>query len=629
MSLQTGVETPSGPASRRVGDRMRYRIRLWQTEPNPLWMREMRQSARLMRTPVIMMTLAVLMTLLMTSLGSGMSGSLSPAKAGSALFQTYFSLAYFVVALIGPALAANSIASEREGKTWEAVLLTGMRPQEIARGKFMAAYTSIAMYIVMLAPVGAMPFLFGGVTPLEVLVAFIFLFLVALLSVAFGLAISSKMQSLRGALLITLLLAIPIALFLFLTFGVGLSYAAHDLWPTVEDGLPVWLPSAYGRASFGLEYLVYLVALPTAAITIPAWFLYEVTTANLTSVTDDRGRGLKRWYLVTTLLLTVVATVPMFAVSGRERAAALMFGLAGLLSYVIFCAFLFAGEPIGPSRRVRAMLSSAGKLRRFLGPGVIPAGRMQLLFTILSLAALLALGLSYINVAGSPRATRQTEQLVLFGSYTMGFAVFCVGLAGYLRARANNTALPRVLLVVILFAIAALPWFIALVTGAVVKSSSPTSASMAVASPSPFYVFIAIDAVKRSDPGVAILASMVCSIGYGLLGIILFGAAARRCKKIIVEHERVLAEADRRLAEEDAQQHALATEVEQAQEPTIEDLERPARTTDPSPADVAPEDATAEAAPSEDATAQASTSDDPLAPADPPAVADGSDDEPS
>ncbi len=46
----------------------------------------------------------------------------------------------------------------------------------IARGKFLAAYTNIAMYIVMLAPAGALPFLFGGVTATEVLAAFALFF---------------------------------------------------------------------------------------------------------------------------------------------------------------------------------------------------------------------------------------------------------------------------------------------------------------------------------------------------------------------------------------------------------------------------------------------------------------------
>jgi hypothetical protein len=50
VSLQTGIEAPHGPASQRIGDRVRYRVGLLRTEPNPLWVREMRQAARLLRT---------------------------------------------------------------------------------------------------------------------------------------------------------------------------------------------------------------------------------------------------------------------------------------------------------------------------------------------------------------------------------------------------------------------------------------------------------------------------------------------------------------------------------------------------------------------------------------------------
>ena len=219
MSVQTGSMPPAGPASSRRVDRARHHVGLLRSEPNPLWLRELRQSARLGRTPVILAVLSVLMTLLITSVGGTVSTYESPAETGVIIFQVFFSLAYFVVTLIGPAVAANSIASEREGRTWEAVILTGLAPAVIARGKFLAAFTAIAMYIVMLAPVGALPFLFGGVTATEVVVAFGGLFLIALLSVAFGLAISSKMSSLRAAIVVTLLLAIPLTVLAFVSFG--------------------------------------------------------------------------------------------------------------------------------------------------------------------------------------------------------------------------------------------------------------------------------------------------------------------------------------------------------------------------------------------------------------------------
>ncbi|HNT00161.1 MAG TPA: ABC transporter permease, partial [Polyangiaceae bacterium] len=217
MSAQTGTPSfvPSPPSSRAV-DLARTSLRRVRNNPNPIWIRELRQAARLGRTPIILMTITALVALLMTAIGGIMSVAASPSTIGITLFHTFFSLAFFVVTLLGPALAANSVASEREGRTWEAVILTGLPPKTIARGKFLSAFTNISMYIVMLAPVGALSFLFGGVTALEVVVAFFFLFLFALLGVAFGLAISSALASGRTAILLSLLLAFPLTLVAYL-----------------------------------------------------------------------------------------------------------------------------------------------------------------------------------------------------------------------------------------------------------------------------------------------------------------------------------------------------------------------------------------------------------------------------
>ena len=170
----SAAASPQSMPAKRPG-----RIARMFREPNAIWMREMRQSARLGRTPWILFALSLTISLLMCSIGgiAAASGA-SPAVIGNILFQVFFSLAYFVVVITGPAIAANGIASEREGRTWEAVLLTGLSPKTIARGKFLAAYTTISLYIVILAPVGALSFLFGGVTATEVVAAFAFLFLV-------------------------------------------------------------------------------------------------------------------------------------------------------------------------------------------------------------------------------------------------------------------------------------------------------------------------------------------------------------------------------------------------------------------------------------------------------------------
>src|SRR6185369_2428509 len=209
MSIQSGTPSvpPPAPGSSLL-TRGRVGISRLTRDPNPVWMRELRQSARLQRTPVILMTITVAVALLICSVGGIASVTAEPAKVGVGIFHTFFSLAFALVTWLGPAVAASTIAGEKNGRTWEALALTGLSPARIARGKFLAAYTYLGLYLVMLAPVGALPFLFGGVTATEVILAFFCCFVFAALAVAFGLALSSKFQSTASAIIVTLIIAI-------------------------------------------------------------------------------------------------------------------------------------------------------------------------------------------------------------------------------------------------------------------------------------------------------------------------------------------------------------------------------------------------------------------------------------
>jgi len=464
-------------------------------DPNAIWMREMRQSARLARTPWILFALTLSLSLVMCAIGGiAAAQNTSPANLGSGLFQVFFSLAYIVVVVVGPAVAANSIASEREGRTWEAVLLTGLTASEIARGKFLAAYTTVALYIVVLAPVGALSFLFGGVTATEVILAFFFLFLVAALGVAFGLAISSLMSSLRGALVVTLILAFCIGSFAYSTFGFGFSFAVHEHWDDVPEAHPIWLPLAYSRVPFALDYAVLLVAVPLLLVLVPAWFLYETTISNLTGEADDRSTGIKRWFVVCTPLLALAAGIPSITASEvKVRLLWSIWGLSLFALHVGFCVLRFGAEPAGPSRRVRIHWErdGAGFLRRFFGPGLV---KTQVLTAVVGLAGMaLIAGLDALSIlrdsAISPRdAGLAAKQIGVFTAYEMLFCVFVVGWMAWLRARSHSAWTARLVACGILFLIAAGPWVVAAIGGAL--SDSGTQAWMAVGAPSPFFALL-------------------------------------------------------------------------------------------------------------------------------------------
>jgi hypothetical protein len=555
MSAQTGKPgvAPAPPSSRRF-DRARIGVTRLRDDPNPVWMRELKQAARLQRTPIILAVLTGMMTLLICSVGGIASISTEPATVGIALFHVFFSLAFAVVTWVAPAVAASTIAAERGGRTWEALLLTGLGPKTIARGKFLASLTYISLYIVMLVPVGALPFLFGGVTATEVIAAFVLLFLMAVISVAFGLSISSKFASPAVAIVVTLLVAIPLSLLVYLFGGVALSFAANSLWPGVSRGAPVWLPTAYVRADFGLEYVAFLLLAPLVVVALPAWFLYEATIANMSGPSDDRSSRIRRWFLVAAPTVAVVSMVPMFAVANDEWAAANT-GIGIFWLFLIFSAFVFADEPLGPARRVLVHWERqrASKLRRYLGPGILNASSLMLLLGLGGIGLQVAAGIGFELWRGGPEVDLDSQRVAAFGVYSAAFLLFLVGFMAWTRARSQGAAVPRLLLIAILFFAAVGPWIAMAIAGILTDGSDQ---AIVVASPSPTYVFVMMKVLDRTAPNreLAIAAGVVCSAAWALLGIGLLGAASVRTRRVVRQHQARLAELEAAL--DDSQQHA-------------------------------------------------------------------------
>jgi hypothetical protein len=518
---------------------------------NPVWVREMRQFARLTRTPVLLMTVTMLAALLFCSVGGVASHATTPASTGVALFHGFFSLAFFGVAFAGPAMAANSIASEREGRTWEALLLTGLSPTVVARGKFLAAYTHVALYLVMLAPVGALPFLFGGVTTTEVITAYLWLFVLAGLAVAFGLAVSSKMDTMRSAILVTLLVAFFLVPPAFGMLGPGLSYAAHAAWPEVPEGPPVWLPTAYARASFSWEYVGALIAAPIAASALPAWFFYEATVANLTSVTEDRSTGLRRWFVVTTAIIALGGMAFVVGAPAGERSVHAAIAQSILFTFLVFVAFVFAGEPIAPSKRVLARWDrdQVGWLARTLGPGVMRAALTLLSIGLLAQAALMTVSLLSLVIVPRPRPA-DVASVVIVGGYAASFMVFLAGFGAFVRARSNLSTTTRVMLLVMLFGVGAGPWILAAIAGAVRHDEG-----LLLAAPSPIFALVAAADVRRAlmtTRHAEMIASISMSALWALGGLVLLARAASRCRAIVHAHDEALRQGDAMLAAEDA-----------------------------------------------------------------------------
>jgi hypothetical protein len=217
------------------------------------------------------------------------------------------------------------------------------------------------------------------------------------------------------------------------------------------------------------------------------------------------------------------------------------------------------------------MLAQASPLRQLLAPGVVKGAQLELVVCSAALLAVLLVALGQTGF-GSPSPAMDREMLLVFAAYALGFGAFVIGLTSLLRARAPSAVVPRVLLLVVIFFLSIGPWILAAISGAF-SSGGGSPPELLLAAPSPFYVFVALEALSRPSPGSEVVASLAASVSYLALGLILLVIAGSKCKEIIDHHRRVLAEADRRLAQEDED---AALDRHLAAEAALSDLERPA-----------------------------------------------------
>ena len=495
--------------------------------------------------------LAVLLGLLILGIGSAFGMTRAPANFGAILFQIFFSLAYFVVTIVGPAMAAVGVASEKDGRTWEAILLTGMDVRSIARGKFWAAAFAVLAFLAMIAPASLLSPFLGGVSAMEVVLAFALLALIGLVAVGYGVSVGAASHGSGSATLVALASALAFAPLLYVAVGFGMSFFAHATWPEVPRFSPVWLPLAYARGKLDGWYVVLLFALPLAVVGLALWFLYELTVARLSAETDDRASGLKRWYLVALPVVTAVATVPGLMTRGPSRLSAWTGGLGGLFVFVVFSAYVFVGDALAPSRRVefRWKQANAGWRARVLGPGLVQTCTLVMVTSLLAFAIYALVGgavLANDSNRGAPPAL--SIALVSTGEYWSAFFVFLVGFLLWARVRADSASGARVLCTMIGAIALAAPWIAYLTFG--YAAARQVGDTIVIAAPSPLYTFVMAGAIERGEPHVALTSGLLCSLGWISMGLVLFGLGARRATRIVAERRTERANLDARIARE-------------------------------------------------------------------------------
>jgi ABC-type transport system involved in multi-copper enzyme maturation permease subunit len=181
------------------------------------------------------------------------------------LVDLFFLGQYVLASLMAPSFAAGAITGEKERQTYEMLLASPLRPGAIVLGKLIASLTHLAVLIFASLPIVMLCLPLGGVSPYEVLAAYLGLIVSVITFGMISIACSSYFKRTAASLVVSYLLILPLAL------------AGVLLW--------VWL------ANFGqLRLLLTCTILPVSAAAV-CIVLFANTCARLLHPPDVGSEG--------------------------------------------------------------------------------------------------------------------------------------------------------------------------------------------------------------------------------------------------------------------------------------------------------------------------------------------------
>ena len=169
-------------------------------QANPVIVKELRGRMRGWRAATVLVIYLVVLSgiswlvyLAVRDMGNGLSPQSS--QVGKIIFGTLVVFQTIMVSLLTPAFTAGSITSEREQKTYDLLMTTLLPARSVILGKLGSALAYVVLLILAIAPLESLAFMFGGVSPEEIILSQVVMLAAAVLFASVGIFWSSALRS--------------------------------------------------------------------------------------------------------------------------------------------------------------------------------------------------------------------------------------------------------------------------------------------------------------------------------------------------------------------------------------------------------------------------------------------------
>jgi ABC-type transport system involved in multi-copper enzyme maturation permease subunit len=200
---------------------------------NPVALKELRGRMRGARAfavlsvyLLLMVGFALLLYVLSTA-SQDVFGFTSGGQIGRTLFTGIVGIQLFLVTFIAPAFTASAISGERERQTYDLLKTTLLPARTLVIGKLFSALAYVFLLLIAAIPLQSIAFLFGGITEVEVILAFVILAVTAITLGATGLYFSATQARTLSANIttygVTLFITVGLPMLIFIAIALFTS----------------------------------------------------------------------------------------------------------------------------------------------------------------------------------------------------------------------------------------------------------------------------------------------------------------------------------------------------------------------------------------------------------------------
>ncbi|WP_371877663.1 ABC transporter permease [Pyxidicoccus parkwayensis] len=430
-AASTAPETAAPPAAAPVSPWWER----WGDRLNPLVVKEVRQGLRT-RTFWVCFGLMLLSCVVLSLVAYVEVREAAFASHGRSYFFSFFLCLGVVHFFVIPYNAYRSLAREREDETWVLLVLTGLGPRRILRGKMTSYLVQAALYASAVGPFLLFSYFLNGIAlpTILIILALGAAWLVFLTLVGVCAATLADGRLGRAFIHFTLLAALATAL--------------------VQGNVAAFVLSDEGDRLLRNDGFLYAVGISLLLMLTDGWLLFEAAASRLSLPTEDYTRGPRR-ALLAQVLVGMLCGVGVWWFEARDHTVPEIFGIVGALHLMAVGLFV-ATDVDGQARPLRSGTRPWSLLR----PGALRGFRLVVL--LLAAWGGLFLGLELLAADTPLRGDAMRMATVATPVYGILFLSVAVLLGRMARSdRLSSPAALRLLFVAAVGLASALPPLVA------------------------------------------------------------------------------------------------------------------------------------------------------------------------